>query len=195
MAEMTQDSLTGGYLTGQLLVAMPNMEDDRFTKSVIYLCAHNPQGAMGLIVNRRFGVVTMRELLRQLEVEGAQTVESEDIIRYGGPVEHNRGFVLHSVDYLQDASMQVDDYVAMTATLDILRAIADGRGPKQAFLALGYAGWGPGQLDLEIQNNGWLNVSPDPQILFDNDIDTKWERAMSKIGVDPHMLLLQAGHA
>ena len=149
---------------------------------------------MGLVVNRPIESMTFPEMLKQLDIEPR---ESEDVIRVllGGPVEQARGFVLHSPDYLQDASMVVDDDVALTATIDILRAIADGAGPRNRLLALGYAGWGPGQLDSEILHNGWLNVSADDDLVFGEDLDAKWERAMAKIGIDPLLLSDDAGHA
>ncbi len=198
MADLTDimepENAEDSYLSGQLLVAMPGMTDPRFEKTVIYMCAHNEDGAMGLVVNRAIDSMTFPEMLEQLEID---TPEAGDEIRvlFGGPVEQARGFVLHSPDYLQDASMVVDDQVALTATVDILRAIADGAGPRNRLLALGYAGWGPGQLDTEILHNGWLNVSADDDLLFGEDLDAKWERAMAKIGIDPAMLSDEAGHA
>ena len=181
-------------LSGQLLIAMPGMTDARFEKSVIYMCAHNSDGAMGLVVNRPIDSLTFPELLEQLEIESPN--ENEPIrVLFGGPVEQARGFVLHSPDYLQDASLVVDENVALTATIDILRAIAEGTGPNNCLLALGYAGWGPGQLDSEIKSNGWLNVDADAELLFGDDLDEKWEKAMAKIGIDPRMLSEDAGHA
>jgi len=191
---MEPENAENNYLSGQMLIAMPGMTDPRFEKAVIYICAHNEDGAMGLVVNRPIESMTFPEMLKQLDIEPS---ESEDVIRVllGGPVEQARGFVLHSPDYLQDASMVVDDDVALTATIDILRAIADGAGPRNRLLALGYAGWGPGQLDSEILHNGWLNVSADDDLVFGEDLDAKWERAMAKIGIDPLLLSDDAGHA
>lgn len=181
-------------LTGQVLIAMPQMPDQRFARTVIYMCAHTPEGAMGLVVNRLFNGIDFEELLEQLEIDTADL--SGDLrIHYGGPVEPGRGFVLHSTDYMQDGTLQVDDDVALTATVDILRAIAEGRGPKQSFLALGYAGWGPGQLDQEMQTNGWLHAPADSALLFDPDLDTKWERAIAKLGASLSMLSAEVGHA
>ena len=182
------------YLTGQFLVAMPGMRDSRFTRTVIYLCAHNEDGAMGLVINRLVGAITFPDLLTQLGIE-ATPVTKEIRVHFGGPVESGRGFVLHSGDYLQESSLKVDDSTALTATVDILRDIAVGLGPKQSLMALGYAGWGPGQLDSEIQANGWLNVESDSGLIFDEDLDTKWERTMGKLGISPHMLSDDAGHA
>ncbi|MGH6961100.1 MAG: YqgE/AlgH family protein [Dongiaceae bacterium] len=183
-----------GYLTGQLLVAMPQMRDPRFTRSVIYMCAHNADGAMGLVVNRRVGSITFEDLLTQLGI-GPSRREDDIRIHFGGPVESGRGFVLHSADYVQSGTLVVDDGVALTATLDILKEIAAGGGPRRSLLALGYAGWGPGQLDAEIQANGWLSVPSDEALVFDADLDHKWERAIGKIGVDYNKLSGSAGHA
>jgi len=182
------------YLTGQLLVAMPQMRDPRFARSVIYMCAHSADGAMGLVVNRRVGSLTFDDLLQQLNI-GPNKRNDEIRVHFGGPVEQGRGFVLHSSDYLQTGSLRVDDQVALTATLDILKEMAAGGGPRKSLLALGYAGWGPGQLDAEIQANGWLSVSSDEALVFDADLEHKWERAIGKIGIDFSMLSGDAGHA
>jgi len=185
---------TNPYLTGQLLVAMPQMRDPRFARSVIYMCAHSADGAMGLVVNRRVGSITFNDLLQQLNI-GPNKRHDEIRVHFGGPVEQGRGFVLHSSDYLQSGSLRVDDEVALTATLDILKEMAAGGGPRRSLLALGYAGWGPGQLDAEIQANGWLSVSSDESLVFDDDLDNKWERAIHKIVIDFSMLSGEAGHA
>jgi putative transcriptional regulator len=185
---------TGGYLTGQLLIAMPSMRDARFTRTVIFLCAHNENGAMGLVVNRLVGAITFPDLLDQLGIQ--TTAETEEIrVHFGGPVESGRGFVLHSSDYNQDSTLEVDSKIALTATIDILRDIATGSGPRQRLMALGYAGWGPGQLDLEIQDNGWLHVEADDELIFGDDLNNKWERAIGKLGVSVSMLSDEAGHA
>ena len=191
---MDQTDIENLYLSGQLLIAMPGMTDPRFEKSVIYVCAHNSDGAMGLVVNRAIDSLTFPELLQQLEIDPAAGNDSVRVL-FGGPVEQARGFVLHSPDYLQDASLVVDENVALTATIDILRAIAEGKGPANCLLALGYAGWGAGQLDSEIKSNGWLSVDADADLVFGCDLDEKWERAMAKIGIDPRMLSDDAGHA
>jgi putative transcriptional regulator len=182
------------YLTGQLLIAMPGMRDSRFARTVIYVCAHHPDGAMGLVINRLVGAITFPDLLAQLGI-GPPSVEDEIRVHFGGPVESGRGFVLHSGEYRQDSTLQVDDAMALTATVDILRDIAAGQGPRRKLLALGYAGWGPGQLDSEIQANGWLHVAPDEELVFDDALDNKWERAIGKLGVDVSMLSGDAGHA
>ena len=182
------------YLAGQLLIAMPGMKDPRFEKAVIFMCAHNSDGAMGLVVNRALGSLTFPDLLDQLGIDTLNTGEQINV-HFGGPVESGRGFVLHSRDYLQEATMVVDNDVAMTATVEILKTIADGDGPRQSLLALGYSGWGPGQLDSEIKSNGWLHVASDSDLVFGADLEDKWERAMGKIGVDPRMLSDDVGHA
>lgn len=191
---MTGQGGETGYLTGQLLVAMPQMQDPRFARTVVYMCAHTSNGAMGLVLNRLVDNVTFPDLLEQLNITGGQ-VEQEIHVHFGGPVETGRGFVLHSADYVQDATLVIDENVGLTATVDILKAIAQGDGPKSSLLALGYAGWGPGQLDSEIQANGWLSVGADDRLLFDTEIANKWERAMAKIGIDFNKLSGDAGHA
>ena len=191
---MDQTDIENVYLSGQLLIAMPGMTDPRFEKSVIYVCAHNSDGAMGLVVNRAIDSLTFPELLQQLEIDPAAGNDPVRVL-FGGPVEQARGFVLHSPDYLQDASLVVDENIALTATIDILRAIAEGKGPANCLLALGYAGWAAGQLDSEIKSNGWLSVDADAELVFGCDLDEKWERAMAKIGIDPRMLSDDAGHA
>jgi putative transcriptional regulator len=190
------------YLDGQLLIAMPVMGDPRFERSVIYMCAHSADGAMGIMVNRPAGSIDFPDLLVQLniinkdeQIELPDTAESMKVMR-GGPVETGRGFVLHSSDFfLANATLPIDDKICLTATVDILKAIANGKGPRHAILALGYAGWGPGQLETEIQGNGWLHCDADPDLIFGDDIDDKYTRALAKIGIDPGMLSNDAGHA
>jgi len=190
-----------GYLDGQLLIAMPSMSDKRFARSVIYVCAHSEDGAMGLIVNQRAPHISFAELLDQLSIEGdggrRQPAEPIDLdVHVGGPVETGRGFVLHSADYFAaDSTLSIDAEVSLTATVDILKAIAGGKGPSRAMLALGYAGWRPGQLEDEIQANGWLHCPSDLDLLFDRNLDQKYDRALFKIGVDPSHLVSDAGHA
>jgi putative transcriptional regulator len=182
-------------LAGQLLVAMPQMLDQRFARSVIYLCAHSEgAGAMGLVINKLLDSLTMGELLAQLDISPSRIVNSRPI-HFGGPVEAGRGFVLHTSDYNEEATLVVDGNIAVTATLEILRAIAKGQGPRHSLFALGYAGWAPGQLDAEIQANGWLSVAADDDIVFDPDHDGKWRRALAKLGIDLSMLSTDAGHA
>lgn len=183
----------GNFLTGKLLIAMPSMQDPWFERSVVYLCAHSEEWAMGLMLNRLVESLSFPDLLEQLGIEPA--TERPIKVHFGGPVETGRGFVLHSTEYLQDSSLQIDEAVALTATVDILRDIAQDRGPRHHLLALGYAGWGPGQLDQEIQANGWLTVEPDEALLFDPDLDAKWQKAVDKIGLDVGKLSGFAGHA
>lgn len=192
----------GGFLDGQMLVAMPGMADDRFARSVIYLCAHSDEGAMGIVINRPANKVKFPELLVQLDViDKDQSIQlpvkagAMQVLK-GGPVETGRGFVLHSDDFFIDNStLPIDGGVSLTATIDILKAIATGSGPDRAVLALGYAGWQAGQLEIEMQANGWLNVPADPSLIFDPDLDLKYERAVRNLGIDLSRLSLQAGHA
>ena len=182
------------FLGGKLLVAMPNMTDTRFERTVVYVCSHSDKGAMGLIINKPASHMTFPELLTQLEI----TVDSPHSIpiNKGGPVETGRGFVLHSADYhTADSTLRVTPSIGLTATLDVLRAIADGRGPRKAILALGYAGWSPGQLEEEILGNGWLHCDADERLVFGDNQDNKWSGALSKLGIDPPLLMSVAGHA
>jgi putative transcriptional regulator len=183
-----------GYLAGQMLIAMPQMQDARFSRTVVYMCAHTAEGAMGLVINRLFSALSFPDLLEQLGIEPTPLCDPISV-HFGGPVEAGRGFVLHSTDYVQETTLLVDDRVALTATVDVLRAIAEGRGPRQCILALGYAGWGAGQLDSEIRENAWLNVPADEDLLFGIEVEHKWERAIAKIGVDFSMLSGDVGHA
>jgi len=183
-----------GWLTGQLLVAMPSMLDPRFEKTVLLMCAHGPEGAMGIVLNRLFGEISFQGLLTQLNVQiGPQTPEVP--IHYGGPVDPVRGFVLHTTDYNRTGTTEITPTIALTATVEILQTIADGEGPQRSTLALGYAGWSPGQLETEIQANGWLTTPPDEDIIFDADMESKWSRALNKIGVSADMLVGDVGHA
>ena len=183
------------HLTGKLLIAMPGMADPRFDKSVIYLCAHSPREAMGLIVNKPAPGVRLSSLLEQLSID-AEPDCRDARVRFGGPVEHGRGFVLHSADYRSNSStLQVDDRFGMTATLDVLEDIARGIGPARAMLMLGYAGWGPGQLEGEIARNGWLTAEADADLVFDEDDAAKWARALASLGIDPLQLSAAAGNA
>ena len=182
------------YFTGQLLIAMPGMQDERFYKTVIYLCAHTDDGAMGLVLNQVIKGLSFPGLLEQLGIDGGVSDRSVPI-HFGGPVESGRGFVLHSNEYQQDSTLEVDGVISLTATVDVLKAIARGRGPKHSLLALGYAGWGPGQLDDEIRANGWLQAPADMDLIFDDAQVDKWERSIAKIGIDPGMLSDEVGHA
>ena len=179
---------------GQLLIAMPAMADPRFQQSVIYMCAHTVEGAMGLVLNRPIVRPTFDDLLKQLQVAPVPPVRQIKLCA-GGPVENARGFVLHTSDWTGEGSLKVDESMALTASLDVLKVIAEGGGPRECVLALGYAGWGPGQLDLEFQQNAWLSVPADETLLFDSDHDTKWRRALAKLRIDPILLSDTAGHA
>lgn len=185
---------SGGWLTGQMLIAMPSMGDPRFVRSVIYVCSHSANGAMGLVVNRLYGELNFRSLLEQLNLPFGPDLQDIQV-HFGGPVEPGRGFVLHSSDYQHDGTMVIDDQVALTATVEILQLLANGNGPEHSLLALGYAGWGEGQLEEELQANGWLVAPADDEIIFDANIETKWERALTKIGISPLMLSADVGHA
>jgi len=191
-----------GYLDGQMLIAMPAMLDERFARSLIYVCAHSSEGAMGIVVNHPAPNINFSDLLVKLDV-----IPAADVIRLpsqvgvvkvmrGGPVETERGFVLHSADFfIENSTLPIDDGICLTATIDILKAIARGKGPASAILALGYAGWAPGQLENEIQGNGWLHCAPDPDLIFGTDIGGKYDKALKKIGIDLGMLSSEAGHA
>jgi putative transcriptional regulator len=190
----------GGFLDHQFLVAMPGMKDERFARSVIYICAHSEDGAMGIIINQiqemqfpdlmvQLGILDEKQAIR------LPTKARDIIIRHGGPVDRSRGFVLHSDDYMVESSMPVSDEVCLTATVDILRAISSGKGPRHTLMALGYSGWGAGQLEHEIAENGWLTCPATVDLLFDTDIDRKYDRILASIGINPAHLSSQAGHA
>lgn len=181
-------------LTGRLLVAMPDMGDPRFARAVVLICSHGDDGAMGLIVNKPSAEIGFADILEQLDIPPDRTAARP--VYFGGPVELQRGFVLHSRDYDgDDATLGVNDDVAMTATLDILRAMASGKGPKTALIALGYAGWSPGQLEGEIARNGWLVADTTPELVFSRDDDAKWSMAIRALGIDPVMLSGAGGRA
>jgi putative transcriptional regulator len=181
-------------LAGQVLIAMPAMADPRFSQTVIYVCAHTSDGAMGIVINHPLNAPSFEDLLRQLKVDPVPPARQIRLCN-GGPIDNARGFVLHTIDWTDTASLRVDDTLALTASLDILKAIANGGGPRQSLLALGYAGWGPGQLDLEMQNNVWLSAPADLDVIFDGDHNTKWQRALAKLHVDPLLLSSTSGRA
>jgi putative transcriptional regulator len=193
-------SAGSGYLDDQFLIAMPGMKDERFARTVIYVCAHSDEGAMGLIINQPQDL-RFPDLLVQLGIvdQGASIKlpppARDFIVRHGGPVDRSRGFVLHSDDYRVESSMPVSEEMCLTATIDILRAIAAGRGPRRALMALGYAGWGAGQLETEIAENGWLTCPASPEFLFDSDLDRKYERVLASIGINLAHFSQVAGHA
>jgi len=189
-------------LEGQFLIAMPSLREGPFARSVVYMCAHRDDGAMGIVINQRAEEIDFGQLLAQLEIvqenEAIRLPPSAQAVRVlrGGPVETGRGFVLHSSDYgVNDSTVKIGEHVCLTATLEILRAIAHGTGPSQAVLALGYAGWASGQLESEILANGWLTCPADPGLIFDTDFTRKYDRALAILGVDQGMLSSDAGHA
>lgn len=182
-------------LTGKLLIAMPGMGDPRFENSVVFLCSHSDEGAMGLIVNKPAADIGLAELLEQLDIR-VKAVGMNQPVHFGGPVEAGRGFVLHSPDYgSQIHTLQVTDEVGMTATIDVLEDIGRGAGPKNALMLLGYAGWGPGQLESEIKQNGWLTTEASAALIFNTPDSEKWCAALKTLGVEPVMLSGSAGHA
>lgn len=189
-----------GFLDGQFLIAMPSMADGNFARSVIYICAHTSAGAMGFIINRPQAVTFADILLHLNMIDQNEAIMLPDTtrnfpIQNGGPVESGRGFVLHSEDYVSDSSIPVSDDILLTATLDIVRAISDGRGPSKAAMLLGYAGWGPGQLEREIANNDWLNCAASEDLIFDPALSGKYDRALAMIGISAASLSSEAGHA
>jgi putative transcriptional regulator len=190
------------YLDGQVLVAMPSLADERFAKTVIYLCAHSQEGAMGIVINKPASNIVFRKLLVQLQIiedgesirlpAGAEGIE----VLQGGPVDKARGFVLHSADFfIQDTTLSIDERMCLTATVDVLRAIAKGEGPHRAALALGYAGWGPGQLEAEIRDNSWLSSPATPDLIFDTPAEARYDMVMRGLGINPAMLSSTAGRA
>jgi len=195
-----KSSTRRGYLDDQFLIAMPGMQDDRFARAVIYVCAHSEDGAIGLIINQPQQML-FPDLLVQLGILKEQEAirlpppARDFVIRHGGPVDRSRGFVLHSDDYIVDSSMPVSEEICLTATVDILRAISSGRGPRRALMALGYSGWGAGQLESEIAANGWLTCPANSELLFDADLDRKYDRILRQIGIDLAHLSPAAGHA
>lgn len=206
MSKLVIDRASGkagrGYLDGQFLIAMPTILEGPFARTVVYICAHSAEGAMGITINQPARQITFRDMLVQLDIipKGREIrlpgPAGRMKVNRGGPVETGRGFVLHSSDYfVENSTLPIDDRVSLTATLEILKAIANGNGPANAMLALGYAGWSPGQLDNEIQANGWLHCPALPELIFDGDLDGKYTRALSLMGVDPARLSGEAGHA
>jgi putative transcriptional regulator len=190
-----------GYLDGQMLIAMPSMRDERFARTLIYVCAHSSEGAMGIVVNQLAANIKFPDLLVQLEVIADKdrivlppSAGAVQVLK-GGPVDPGRGFVLHSNDfYIESSTLPIDNGICLTATLDVLKAIANGSGPGSALLALGYAGWAPGQLETEIQDNGWLHCTADLDLIF-GAVTSKYERALRKLGIHAGMLSSEAGHA
>jgi putative transcriptional regulator len=191
---MVFDASVPEFLTGRLLVAMPGIDDPRFERAVLYICDHTDEHAMGLALNRPVDGLTVPDLLERLGVKSEIRLPPE-LVLLGGPVERERGFVLHTDDYQIDASIQVGEGVALTATREVLQALASKARPRKSLLALGYAGWGPGQLEREVRDNVWLVCDPDEALLFGDDHDHKWSRALERIGVDAAWLSGTAGRA
>ena len=180
-------------LTGQILVSMPSLEDERFFKTVIFMCAHSDEGSMGIIINKKIDYDLYPDLLEQLGID--KPLGSKLFIRYGGPVESGRGFVLHSDDMIRKESLNINKGVALTSTAEFFDDLSLGKGPKNSILALGYAGWGPGQLESEIKQNSWMNISVDSSFLFDEEVSKKWSQAYNLLGIDPNRLSYNSGNA
>ena len=181
-------------LTGQILVSMPNMLDERFYKTVIYLCAHSKDGSMGIIINKKIDHDIYPNLLEQLGIDKSLN-DNKIFIRYGGPIETRRGFVLHTSDVIQKGSMPIDKEIVLTSTAEIFDDIAKGKGPKVSILAIGYAGWGAGQLEYEIKENSWMTLPVESSFIFDEQISDKWSEAYKMMGFDPTFLSQFSGNA
>jgi putative transcriptional regulator len=181
------------YLTGQLLLAMPGMTDPRFEKAVIAMCSHDEDGALGIGIGAHVPGIGLHALMKQLDLDPGAAPDTP--LHMGGPVEPNRGFILHSGDWGGEGSVDIVGRWRLTATLDILRAIAEGRGPKRWLAALGYAGWGAGQLDDEMASNGWFGVEGNQDLIFGNEIESRWRAAFASGGVDVRMLSAESGRA
>jgi putative transcriptional regulator len=187
--------MEGGFLSGQLLIAMPGIGDPRFERSLILICAHDSGHAMGIAVNRPLEGLTVPDLLERLEIRTTDDMD-DNLVLMGGPVEVERGFVLHTDDYHAEHSLELGEGLTLTTTREVLEAMGGRKPhPRRAILALGYAGWGAGQLERELRDNVWLTVAADEALVFDDDYDTKWSRALGKLGVDPKFLSSEAGQA
>ncbi len=181
-------------LTGQIIVSMPSLEDERFYKTVIYMCAHSSEGSMGIIINKKIDYDLYPDLLEQLGID--KPLDNKKLfIRYGGPIESGRGFVLHSDDMIRKETLNIDKGVALTSTAEFFDDLSIGKGPKNSILALGYAGWAPGQLEAEILQNSWMSLPVDTSFLFDDEVSRKWTQAYKIMGVDPNNLSFQSGRA
>jgi putative transcriptional regulator len=184
------------FLAGKLIIAMPTMSDPRFKRSVVCICAHNEDGAIGIIINKIIESLSFSKIINQLKLKKNMTKNGhKNHIYFGGPVETERGFILHSADYSSENSTSINSEISMTASTEILQALIDGNGPNKSIVALGYAGWGPGQLDTEIQSNAWLSVESDLELVFSAKTAEKWDMALEKIGVNPALLSTEAGRA
>ena len=181
-------------LTGQIIVSMPSLEDERFYKTVIYMCAHSSEGSMGIIINKKIDYDLYPDLLEQLGID--KPLDKKKLfIRYGGPIESGRGFVLHSDDMIRKETLNIDKGVALTSTAEFFDDLSIGKGPKKSILALGYAGWAPGQLESEILQNSWISLPVDTSFLFDDEVSRKWTQAYKIMGVNPNNLSFQSGRA
>lgn len=192
--EMETKQDLSGYLAGQFLLAMPHLQDPRFEKAVIYICGHDTNGAMGLVVNKHLGDLTLKGLLEYLNLSH-ESIKRDLPIFFGGPIDSGRGFILHSDDFSHPGTVPLGNHISLTATVDILQSIAEGNGPKDCLLAMGYVGWGPNQLDSDLHSNKWLQVEADPELLFHTPIEKKWEKAIAKLGVTPESLSEEFGQA
>ena len=191
---MAIEDKSPNYLTGRLIVAMPQMQDTRFEHAVIFICGHDANGAMGLVVNKLADTLMLKDILHQLSVP-VPTFKRDVEVHLGGPVEMGRGFVLHSTDYVQDSTIRINEDYSLTATVEILRDIALDKGPKQCVMTLGYTSWSPGQLEEEIHANSWLELEPENNIVFCEEVSTCWKKSIATLGIDPGMLSGDAGHA
>jgi len=199
---MPEPSSPAASLVGRFLVAAPSMPDERFQKSVVFVCKHDDDGALGIIVNNKVDDLPLGQVYKQLGIEVAKPAAERPVL-FGGPVETSRGLVLHSADYKREETLLIEGGMALTASLEILKDMAGGSGPKQAWLALGHSGWAPGQLDLEMQDNAWLVVDGDAALVFDADFAAKWQRALDRLGgkggpggrFDPASFSHQSGRA
>ncbi len=191
-------SKTENFLVGQLLLAMPTLGDPRFHRAVVFICAHDENGAMGLVINHVIGGLDFSDLLKQIKLENSEknVLQELDIPVYaGGPVEPARGFLIHSPEFSQPDTIRVTDDISVTGTVDALKAVAGGKGPQKMLFVLGYAGWSPGQLDEELQQNAWMTAQPTPELIFDTDPAQRWVTSMGQIGINPSMLSTAAGRA
>jgi putative transcriptional regulator len=193
MNNKSQD-VVSGYLQQQMLIAMPAMDDPNFSRSVTLLCQHNEEGAIGITINRR-SAISLGELFSQLEISCESSEVKSQIVLEGGPVNPDRGFVLHTPVEGYDSSLKINDDIMVTTSRDVLSAIASGDGPQQFLVALGYAGWGNGQLESEMRQNAWLSVPADKAILFESSLKARWQQAVAKLGVDINSLHGEGGHA
>jgi putative transcriptional regulator len=187
--------MPAGYMTGKLVAAMPFVHSSHLSQIVIYVCGHDSQGAIGLMLNRIFPTMTFQEMLEQLGAPASDDCR-QLVLHYGGSIEMTRGFVLHSTDVQMESTVMVAPHFALTSTMDILRELAEGRGPRQAFVSLGYTAWSPGQLEDEILRNLWVVIDdPAPELVFQPHVDHSWHQSLAHLGINPHMLSLEAGNA